>query len=125
MSDTLLTKREASKRARVSERTFDRVLASSAGPITTRIGARVLIREFGGVLERSNRFETRILVVMDDRGFESVFAELFDDRIAAPLWERALPFETFGAVQSCAYKCHFHGAGTDGDCVCHWVCLSR
>ena len=41
MSHTLLTKREASQRARVSERTFDRVLASNAGPITTRIGARV------------------------------------------------------------------------------------
>ncbi|MEA2729533.1 MAG: Helix-turn-helix domain [Acetobacteraceae bacterium] len=45
MSHTLLTKREATKRARVSERTFDRVLASGAGPTTTRIGARVLIRE--------------------------------------------------------------------------------
>jgi predicted DNA-binding transcriptional regulator AlpA len=41
----LLTKREAAARARVSERTFDRVLASGTGPAITRIGARVLIRE--------------------------------------------------------------------------------
>lgn len=45
MSHTLLNKREASQRARVSERTFDRVLASGDGPTVTRIGGRVLIRE--------------------------------------------------------------------------------
>jgi predicted DNA-binding transcriptional regulator AlpA len=45
MSHTLLTKREATARARVSERTFDRILASGDGPTVTRIGSRVLIRE--------------------------------------------------------------------------------
>jgi hypothetical protein len=46
MTHTLLTKREAAKHARVSERPFDRVLASGAGPATTGIGGgRVLIRE--------------------------------------------------------------------------------
>jgi predicted DNA-binding transcriptional regulator AlpA len=45
MSHILLNKREATKRARVSERTFDRVLARGDGPTITRIGGRVLIRE--------------------------------------------------------------------------------
>jgi excisionase family DNA binding protein len=45
MTYILMTKREAAAHARVSERTFDRVLASGNGPATTRIGTRVLIRE--------------------------------------------------------------------------------
>lgn len=45
MSHTLLTKKEATQHARVSERTFDRILASGDGPTATRIGSRVLIRE--------------------------------------------------------------------------------
>lgn len=35
MSHTLLTKREATQRARVSERTHDRILASGDGPTMT------------------------------------------------------------------------------------------
>ena len=45
MSHTLLTKREAAARLRVSERTLDRALASGTGPTVTRIGSRVMIRE--------------------------------------------------------------------------------
>jgi len=41
---TLLTKREAATRARITERTLDRHIAAGCGPILTRIGARVLIR---------------------------------------------------------------------------------
>jgi excisionase family DNA binding protein len=44
MIEILLTKREAANRARVSERTFERVLATGTGPAVTRIGSRVLIR---------------------------------------------------------------------------------
>jgi hypothetical protein len=45
MSHTLLTKKEATQRARVSDRTFDRIPASGDGPTVTRIGSHVLIRE--------------------------------------------------------------------------------
>lgn len=45
MTHTLLTKREAAACARVSERTFERVLAGDTGPAITRIGGRVLIRK--------------------------------------------------------------------------------
>ena len=45
MTPVLLTKREAAARARVSERTFERILANGTGPAATRIGSRVLIRE--------------------------------------------------------------------------------
>jgi excisionase family DNA binding protein len=45
MSHTLLTKKEATQRTRVSDRTFDRILAGGERPTITRIGSRVLIRE--------------------------------------------------------------------------------
>lgn len=41
----LLNKREAAARARISERTLDRILAAGDGPVVTRIAGRVLIRE--------------------------------------------------------------------------------
>jgi excisionase family DNA binding protein len=41
----LLTKREAAARLRVSERTLHRWLIDGEGPIVTRLGCRVMIRE--------------------------------------------------------------------------------
>jgi len=40
----LLTKSEAAKRARITERTLDRHIAAGSGPILVRIGRRVLVR---------------------------------------------------------------------------------
>jgi uncharacterized membrane protein len=45
MHHLLLTKREAASRARISERTLERILANGSGPAVTRIAGRVLIRE--------------------------------------------------------------------------------
>ncbi len=45
MSERLMTRREASERMGVTERTLDKKLRAGTGPSYTRIGRRVLFRE--------------------------------------------------------------------------------